>query len=245
MYNASAHMKHTIADNLRELRGRIAEACEEFDRDADDITIVAVTKTFPADTIQKAVAIGMYDIGESKVQEAELKINQLGHIARYHLVGHLQSNKVKKAVQLFDVIQSVDSLALAQEISRRAGELDRIIECYIEVNSSGEPQKYGISPDKVLDLVEHVKALPNIRLSGLMTVGPLTDDEDKVRDAFKSVHELFHQAQEIAGDQFDVLSMGMSDDFKLAIAEGSTMIRIGTGIFGARGKSDKSQPDSE
>ena len=115
-------MKHTISDNLRELRGRIAEACEEFDRGADEITIVAVTKTFPADIIKKSVSAGLYDIGESKIQEAEPKINAVGHIARYHLIGHLQSNKIKKAVQLFDVIQSVDSLELAKEISRRAGD---------------------------------------------------------------------------------------------------------------------------
>jgi pyridoxal phosphate enzyme (YggS family) len=191
------------------------------------------------------VAIGLFDIGESKVQEAEQKITELGHIARFHLVGHLQSNKVKKAVQLFDVIQSVDSLALAQEISRRAGELDRVIECYIEVNSSGETQKYGIAPERTLELVREVNALPNIKLSGLMTVGPLSEDEDAIRDAFKTVHELFHQAQKIAGDQFDVLSMGMSDDFRWAIAEGSTMIRIGTGIFGSRGKSDKLHSDSQ
>lgn len=238
-------MKHTISDNLRELRGRIAEACEEFDRDADEITIVAVTKTFPPDIIKKAVAAGLYDIGESKVQEAELKITEVGHIARYHLIGHLQSNKIKKAVQLFDVIQSVDSFELAKEISRRAGENEREMECYIEVNSSGETQKYGISPDRTLDLVKRVIELPHIKLSGLMTVGPLTDDQDAVRDAFRSVHELFHEAQEFAGEQFDVLSMGMSDDFPLAIAEGSTMIRVGTGIFGPRNLKDNSPSDSE
>lgn len=238
-------MKHTISDNLRELRGRIAEACEEFDRDADEITIVAVTKTFPADIIKKSVSAGLYDIGESKIQEAELKINAVGHIARYHLIGHLQSNKIKKAVQLFDVIQSVDSLELAKEISRRAGEAERVMECYIEVNSSGEPQKYGIAPDRTLELVKHVIELPHIKLSGLMTVGPLTDDQDAVRDAFRSVHEIFHQAQEIGGEQFDVLSMGMTDDFLLAIAEGSTMIRVGTGIFGPRGAQDKSQSDND
>ena len=238
-------MKHTISDNLRELRGRIAEACEEFDRDADEITIVAVTKTFPADIIKKSVSAGLYDIGESKIQEAELKINAVGHIARYHLIGHLQSNKIKKAVQLFDVIQSVDSLELAKEISRRAGEAERVMECYIEVNSSGEPQKYGIAPDRTLELVKHVIELPHIKLSGLMTVGPLSDDQDAVRDAFRSVHETFHLAQEIGGEQFDVLSMGMSDDFQLAIAEGSTMIRVGTGIFGPRGAQDKSQSDSD
>lgn len=245
MYFAPAYMKHTISDNLRELRGRIAEACEEFDRDADEITIVAVTKTFPADIIKKSVSAGLYDIGESKIQEAELKINAVGHIARYHLIGHLQSNKIKKAVQLFDVIQSVDSLELAKEISRRAGEAERVMECYIEVNSSGEPQKYGIAPDRTLELVKHVIELPHIKLSGLMTVGPLSNDQDAVRDAFRSVHELFHLAQEIGGEQFDVLSMGMSDDFQLAIAEGSTMIRVGTGIFGPRGAQDKSQSDSE
>lgn len=230
-------MKHTIADNLRELRGRIAEACEEYDRDADDVTIVAVTKTFPADVIQKAVAVGLFDIGESKVQEAEQKIAELGHIARFHLVGHLQSNKVKKAVQLFDVIQSVDSLALAQEINRRAGEAEREIECYIEVNSSGESQKFGVPPDQTLELIQSVHALPNIKLSGLMTVGPLTEDEDTIRETFRTVHELYKRGQDIAGDEFDVLSMGMSEDFPLAIAEGSTMIRVGTGIFGPRATS--------
>lgn len=238
-------MKHTIADNLRELRGQIAEACEEFDRDADEITIVAVTKTFPSDIIKKSVAVGLYDIGESKIQEAETKINEVGHIARYHLIGHLQSNKIKKAVQLFDVIQSVDSFELAKEISRRAGELDRVMECYIEVNSSGEAQKYGIAPDRTIDLVKQVIELPHIKLSGLMTVGPLTDDPDTVREAFRMVHELFHQAQESAGEQFDVLSMGMSGDFPLAIAEGSTMIRIGTGIFGPRGAKGNTLSDSE
>jgi hypothetical protein len=227
-------MKDIIARNLMQLRGRIAEACERYDRDADDITIVAVTKTHPPAIIKTAVAAGIREIGESRVQEAEPKITEVGPIARFHMVGHLQTNKVKKAVRLFDVIQSVDSFKLAWEINRQAGLIDRKIECYIEVNCSGESQKYGVAPEDCLDLVRQVHVLDNIKLAGLMTIGPLTDDEEAVRKAFRLCHELFLKAKEIVGDEFDTLSMGMSDDFPLAIAEGSTMIRIGTALFGPR-----------
>ena len=139
-------MKEEISDNLREIHGRIVEACDEYDRDADDITIVAITKTHPAAARKMAVAAGIHNIGESRLQEAEPKITEVGQIARFHMVGHLQTNKVKKAVQLFDVIQSVDSYKLAEEIDRRAAEIDRVIECYIEVNCSGEEQKPFASP---------------------------------------------------------------------------------------------------
>jgi len=227
-------MKEIITNNLMELRGRIAEACEEYDRDADDITILAVTKRFSASVTQTVVAAGLLDIGESRVQEAEPKIKELGPIARYHLVGHLQTNKVKKAVALFDVIQSVDSLKLAEEISRRASEIDRTIECLVQVNVSGEKSKYGVPPGKALDLIRRTGLMPAIDLIGLMVIGPLTDDEDLIRDAFRTSHRIFRQGREIAGDTFDTLSMGMTDDFRLAIAEGSTMIRIGTGLFGPR-----------
>lgn len=227
-------MKDDIGANLTELRGRIAEACEEYDRDNDDITIVAVTKTHPARTIHTAIAAGITEIGESKIQEAEPKILEVGHVARYHMIGHLQTNKAKKAVQLFDVIQSVDSLKLAEEISRRAEEAQRTIQCLIEVNVSGESSKYGVAPEKTIELVRQVKGLPCIDLCGLMTIGPLDADEDDIRAAFARCRELFKQGQDIVGDGFDCLSMGMSDDFEYAIAEGSNMIRIGAGIFGPR-----------
>lgn len=217
-----------------DLHGRIAEACEKYNRDTDDITIVAVTKTHSPAIIKTAVAVGLHNIGESKIQEAEPKILEVGPIARFHLVGHLQTNKVKKAVQLFDMIQSVDSLKLAEEISRRAGEIDRTIECLIEVNCSGESQKYGISPDQCLDLVRQTNALNNINLVGLMTIGPFVDNEQVIRDAFSQCRRLFRQAQDVVGDQFDTLSMGMTHDFPIAIAEGATMLRIGTALFGAR-----------
>jgi pyridoxal phosphate enzyme (YggS family) len=227
-------MKEELSDNLRELRGRIVEACERYDRDADDITLVAITKTHPAAAIKRAVAAGIHNIGESRIQEAEPKIMEVGQIARFHMVGHLQTNKAKKAVQLFDVIQSVDSYKLAEEINRRAAEIDRFIECYIEVNCSGEDQKYGAAPGEAVTLVKRVRNLDNIKLTGLMTVGPLTDDKELIRRTFHMCQELYREGRDIIGDEFDTLSMGMTDDFELAIAEGSTMIRIGTGIFGPR-----------
>jgi len=227
-------MKEEVANNIAQLYGQIAEACEEFDRDADDITIVAVTKRQPIHFIQMAVAAGLHNIGESRVQEADEKITALGQIARFHMVGHLQSNKVKRAVQLFDVIQSVDSLSLAEEINRQAGEADFDIECLIEVNSSGESQKFGVAPDDCLELIKKVHTMSHITLAGLMTIAPFTNDEEAVRAAFTRCRELFKRGEDIVGDNFDTLSMGMTDDFRLAIAEGSTMIRIGTALFGAR-----------
>lgn len=227
-------MKNEITRNLRELRGRIAEACEEYDRDTDDISVVAITKTHPAAIIRMAVAAGLHDIGESRVQEADAKIAEVGQIARYHMVGHLQTNKVKKAIELFDVIQSVDSLKLANEISRRAEDAGYNVECLVELNSTGEEQKFGIAPEACLDLVGAVVELPAISLTGLMTIGPFTDDESRCRRAFALCRELYVRARELVGSEFDTLSMGMTHDFPWAIAEGSTMIRIGTFLFGTR-----------
>ncbi len=227
-------MKEDLSWNLQQLRGRILEACEEYDRDADDITIVAVTKTHPAAVIRTAVAAGLHNIGESRVQEAEAKIAEVGPIARYHMVGHLQSNKANKAVEIFDVIQSVDSLKLAREIDKYAAQIGRTIECLIQVNCSGEEQKFGVAPEEAINLVKAVHAMENIEPTGMMTIGPLTDDDDKVREAFRRCCELFEQGQDFVGDDFEQLSMGMTDDFELAIAEGSTMIRVGTALFGPR-----------
>ncbi|NOY88681.1 MAG: YggS family pyridoxal phosphate-dependent enzyme [FCB group bacterium] len=227
-------MKQQIAENYIKLKSLVAHACEMYHRNVDDITIVAVTKTHPADYIKAAVDIGIHDVGENKVQEAETKILALGNIARYHMIGHLQTNKVKKAVKLFDVIQAVDSFKLAQEINRRAAEINKEMECYIEVNASGESQKYGVLPKDYPDLVEKVNRLDHINLTGLMTVGPFVDDEEQIRAVFRRCYHLFTQSREIIGGKFKNLSMGMTHDFILAIAEGSTMIRIGTALFGVR-----------
>ncbi|MDH3890612.1 MAG: YggS family pyridoxal phosphate-dependent enzyme [candidate division Zixibacteria bacterium] len=227
-------MKDSIAHNIQQLHGQIAGACEEYDRDADDITIVAVTKTHPTVVIQTVVAAGIHEIGESRVQDAEPKIKEAGPIARYHMVGHLQTNKVRKALGLFDVIQSVDTLKLAEEINRQAGILERRVECLIEVNCSGESQKFGVNPEDSLALISQVAALSNIDLIGLMTIGPFVDDDKVIRRTFARCNELFMSGRESVGDQFDTLSMGMSGDFTLAIAEGATMIRIGSSLFGPR-----------
>lgn len=217
-----------------ELNGLIAEACDTYDRDADDITIVAVTKQFPSAMINVAVASGIHNIGESRIQEAEPKIMEIGQIARYHMIGHLQSNKVKKAVELFDVIQSVDSLKLAEEINKRAGDINRTIECLLEVNATGEEAKFGVLPADIPELINRVNDMPHIHLIGLMGMGPLTEDEAEIRDVFKRCFELYKAGQELLGDDFDTLSMGMSGDFPLAIAEGATMIRVGSALFGPR-----------
>lgn len=227
-------MKDDITKSIMELRGQIAGACDRYNRDADDITVIAVSKTHSAAAIKVAVAAGIRNIGESRLQEAEPKITELGRIARFHMVGHLQTNKVKKAVRLFDVIQSVDSMKLAEEINCQAELIAHKIECLIEVNCSGEEQKYGVNPDECLALVEQVNGLSYINLAGLMTVGPYSDNEEDIRSAFKLCKALFDRGRDIVGDQFDTLSMGMSGDFPLAIAEGATMIRVGTSIFGLR-----------
>jgi hypothetical protein len=227
-------MNDLITHNAIAVRSRIAEICKKYGRKVDEITIVAVTKGFPAMTIRRAVENGFKHIGENRVQDAEPKIAELGPIATYHMVGHLQSNKARRAVQLFDVIQSVDSLGLAEAINKHALAANRAIECYIQVNCSDEIQKSGVSPDDCLELVKKTSKLSHTKLTGLMTIGPLTEDERAIRSSFAQCRELFRAGQKIAGAQFERLSMGMSDDYHLAIAEGSTMIRLGTAIFGRR-----------
>ncbi len=227
-------MKEAILDNLMDVRGRIAEACEEHDRRFDDITLVAVAKTHGIQAISSVLSAGVTDIGESRIQEAEPKITMLAGKARWHLIGHLQSNKAKKAVELFDVIHSVDSLKIAEAISKHAVDAEREIDILVQVNSSGEEQKYGFAPEAVLDALATIKALPNLYLMGLMTIGPNTDDTDAVRAAFRETRDLFKRGRDLVGDSFEELSMGMTHDFALAIAEGTTMLRIGSAIFGDR-----------
>jgi len=227
-------MKDVIARNSVEVRGRIADVCQRFGRKIDEIQIVAVSKGFPSLAIKTAVAAGFNLIGENRIQDAEPKILELGRVATWHMIGHLQSNKAKKTVQLFDVIQSIDSLSLAEEVNRFAAAENRTIECFVQVNSSGEKQKSGVPPDQCLDLIQNILKLPNIKLTGLMTIGPLTEDEKTIRAAFQMCRCLFEKGAKLVGPQFEHLSMGMSDDFPLAIAEGSTMIRLGTAIFGPR-----------
>ncbi len=223
-----------ITANFRAVRANIDRAAVKSGRVPMDITLVAVSKTFPAEAIQAAVAAGAADIGESKVQEAVKKIDRLGPIARWHLIGHLQSNKARRAVEYFDVIQSLDSVELAGKISREAADLNKRIDCLIEMNSSGEESKFGFPPESTLRAAEEIIALEGISLCGLMTIGPWTTNEGCIRKAFDFTRQMYDNMRQQLGPMITVLSMGMSSDYELAIECGSTMVRVGTAIFGAR-----------
>lgn len=195
------------------------------------ITLIAVTKTFGPEVIEQAITCGIQHIGENRVQEAEQKFASLSHLPfTRHLIGHLQTNKINKAIQLFEVIQSIDREELAERIDKR---LQRKLSVFVEVNTSGEPSKYGVLPDKALDLIHKIKEMPYLDVRGLMTIGPLTDDQKNIRKAFQLLRRLRDEAQPWFSVPLE-LSMGMSDDFLLAIEEGSTMVRLGRVLFGSR-----------
>ena len=199
----------------------------------DKIFFTAVSKTRSVEEMKIAENFSWIDyFGENRVQEAEAK--KFNSRLKWRLIGHLQSNKVRKAVEIFDYIDSIDSVELALKIDRVAGEFNKVIPVLIEVNTSGEESKTGINPKNFSQLLDTVIQQKNLRLEGLMTVGPITDDETKIRNSFASLRELRDNAKNLTGLELPTLSMGMSDDFELAILEGSTMIRIGTLLFGKR-----------
>jgi PLP dependent protein len=221
----------TIADNIASVKSRIEQAAGRTGRDPSGIKLVAVTKGVPAELIMEAVKAGITDIGENRVQEAEQKFELIKDLpATRHMIGHLQTNKVKAALEMFSVIQSVDSERLADEISKRAGS---VTDVFVEVNTSGEAAKYGIEPDKAIQLAKHIAGLKNLRLAGLMTVGPATDSEPDIRKSFRSLADLFGQIKRLnlPGVELKYISMGMSGDFEIAIEEGSNLVRIGRAIF--------------
>jgi len=226
----------TISDNYRDITARIAAAAQRSGRQASDIKLVAATKQVPPELIIEAVNAGLTDIGENRVQEAASKFDALkGYDIKWHMIGHLQTNKVKPALDIFSVIQSVDSERLADEISKRA---QRPVEVFIEVNTSGEESKHGVAPEGALALAKHAASLPNIELAGLMTVGPLTEDAALARKSFRTLKELFNAIKvlNLPSVKLKYLSMGMSGDFELAIEEGSNLVRIGRALFGIEHK---------
>lgn len=221
-------MPDDLRRNIDAVRGRIAAAASRAGRDAGDITLIAVSKTHEATAIAAAFGAGMCDFGENRVQEAASKIPLLreqGVDPVWHLVGHLQTNKVTAAIDLFDILHSVDSLRLAKAISERARKRVGVL---IEVNVAGEASKHGVSPGEALRLAEDVGELPNIDLRGLMTVAPQVDDPEDVRPVFRELRAL----RDAIG--LRELSMGMTDDFEVAVEEGSTLVRVGRAIFGPR-----------
>ncbi|MBQ7544064.1 MAG: YggS family pyridoxal phosphate-dependent enzyme [Synergistaceae bacterium] len=221
--------------NADEIYGRILEAASKAGR-TDKVSFVAVSKTRTVEEMHEAENFSCVDFfGENRVQEAEAKRKVYGASRlQWRLIGHLQANKARKAVELFDSIDSIDSIELAERVDRIAGELHKVMPVLIEVNTSGEASKSGVEPEGFLRLADKVITLPNLRLDGLMTVGPITDTEREIRCAFAELRELAEKARASTGLALPVLSMGMSGDFEAAIAEGSTMVRIGTLLFGER-----------
>lgn len=223
-----------FSDRLQEIQDRIAQAASRSARKPQEVTLLAVTKTFPVETIRQAYEAGLRDFGENRVQEALGKIDALPSDIRWHLIGQLQTNKINKIVEKFVLIHSVDSSHLAEALSARVREAGQDI--LLEVNTSGEETKSGVQLGEAVVVAEKIAELPRLRLRGLMTVGPLTDDAPKQKEAFKRLKGLFEEirGKSWGGPGFSTLSMGMSSDFEIAIEEGSTLVRLGTALFGAR-----------
>jgi PLP dependent protein len=226
---------------LEAINRRIAAACERAGRQASEITLVAVSKTVPAARIREAVEAGVRTLGESRVQEAAAKIPELKLLSaelkvEWHLIGHLQSNKARRAVELFDAVHSVDSVKLAERLDNAAAQSGKRLPIFIEVNLGGEESKTGAAPGEVLPLCEQIGKLQRLELKGLMAVPPFSDNPENARPFFRHLRRLRDEARRAGavGSQFNDLSMGMSDDFEIAIEEGATFIRVGTAIFGAR-----------
>jgi pyridoxal phosphate enzyme (YggS family) len=225
-----------IAANVKTIQQRIRAACERAGRDVNSVTLLAVTKSQPPEVVNAAADLDLNLFGENKIQEAKAKIPLCSGKLRWHFIGHLQSNKVRDAVELFEMIQSVDSLSLAQEINKRCEQAAKQMPILLEVNVAGEANKFGCQPDQLFADLNSIHALPRIEIHGLMTVPPWSPELEKARPHFRRLRELKNQCEEILGVPLPHLSMGMSGDFETAIEEGSTMIRIGTALFGARVK---------
>jgi pyridoxal phosphate enzyme (YggS family) len=226
----------TVADNLSAVKERIAKAATRVGRDPEGVTLVAVTKTVPAERIREAIDAGQRVFGENRVQEAQAKIGVLGREVQWHLIGHLQRNKARAACELFDLIESVDSLPLAQDVNTRAARQNIVMPVLIQVNIGDETTKSGAPAAEAMTLVRQVAALPNVAIRGLMCVPPPVDIAEHARPYFVELRTL---AETIAGERIPAvsmaeLSMGMSHDFEVAIEEGATMVRVGSAIFGAR-----------
>jgi PLP dependent protein len=226
----------SIADNFKTVMNRIAAAALRANRDPASVRLVTVTKTVGIDNIREAVSAGATILGENRVQEAKEKIAQLGQIAGWHLIGHLQTNKAKYAVKLFDLIHSVDNLELAAEIDKQAAKIGKVQDVLIEVSIAGEAAKAGVGTDDAVSLVRRVAMLRSIRIKGLMTMPPYSDIPEDSRPYFKKLKELsaIIDRENIPGVSMAELSMGMSGDFEVAIEEGATLVRVGTAVFGER-----------
>ncbi len=224
-----------IAENIERVRARIDQTCRKAGRSLDEVTLIAVTKTVGISQIEKALAAGITSVGENRVQEAWTKYNQVEVPADWHLIGHLQTNKVKRALQFANMIHSVDSIRLARELQVQAERLDRTIDVLVQVNTSQEESKFGFEPEETEKAVDEIADFSGLTVKGLMTIGAFTDVREQVRACFRLLRGLRDRiASNIPRVSLDELSMGMTNDYDIAIEEGATMVRIGRSIFGKR-----------
>ncbi|NMS90921.1 YggS family pyridoxal phosphate-dependent enzyme [Clostridioides difficile] len=232
----------SIKDNLSEIRNKIEKAAKKVNRDSEEITLLAVTKTVDVDLVNEAMNEGITSVGENKPQELARKYDIIGDKLNWHLIGTLQTNKVKYIIDKVCMIHSLDRIALCEEIQKRAEQINRDIDCLIQVNISKEESKHGLYKDEVVDFVKEVsEKYKNIKIKGLMTMAPFVEDENEIRGVFKGLKDLSTRIKElnIPNVGMDVLSMGMSHDYEIAIEEGATIVRVGTSIFGERNYNKK------
>ena len=227
----------SLEKNYTEVKARVKEICERAGRNPDDVKIIAVSKTFPISNIMELNQDGQYDFGENRIRELRDKYYNIsfqyeGKI-NWHMIGHLQSRKVKDIVAFIHLIHSVDSFELALEIDTKAKQINKIIDILIQVNTSNESQKQGLVPADTLNVCKQIRELKNVRIKGLMTMAKLTEDTEEIRSSFRSLKKMFDEMKSDFSDM-EHLSMGMSHDYEIAIEEGATMLRIGSAIFGNR-----------
>jgi pyridoxal phosphate enzyme, YggS family len=225
-----------VSENIQSVRERIDDACRRVKR-VNDVELIAVTKTVDVDRIKEAIDCGIGIIGENRVQEITEKYLQMADTkVAWHMIGYLQTNKIKYIVDKVSMIESVDSLKLAQEINKHFQSCGRIIDILVEINIGGEPNKHGIDPDKTVDFITEVSQLPNLRICGLMTVAPAVEIKEYVRPYFARMREIYQEVRlkNIHNVNMKYLSMGMTGDFEIAVEEGANIVRVGSGIFGQR-----------
>ena len=234
----SEDRQQLIAQNLERINESIRKAADRSERLADEINLVVVTKTWSIEIISLAASLGIREFGENRIQDAIPKIGPLNREfadLNWHMIGHLQSNKARLAIEHFNWVQSVDSLKIAHKLSKYSVEINKPVDILLEVNISGEASKYGINPDEANIFSREMRSLPGLKLRGLMTIGPMTTDLMKIRKSFQRLKEIYDNIRsENPDNDIDTLSMGMSDDYEIAIEEGATMIRLGRAVFGPR-----------
>jgi PLP dependent protein len=238
-------VKMDLADNLNSIREKIASACARSKRDPDSVTLLAVTKGQPPELVNEAARLGLICFGENKVQEARAKIPLCSGRLRWQLIGHLQTNKCRDAVELFEMIQSVDSLRLAEEINKRADQVGKTMPILLEVNVAGEASKFGYQPGQLLQELKQLNSLSRIELQGFMAIPPWSPMPENSRPHFRRLREIKEQAEAVLSAPLPHLSMGMSGDYEVAVEEGATMVRIGTALFGARLKPKRERSDED